>query len=85
MDFLSHPMIGFREAAAELARKDRVLKQSSQDRFAKTDHLLQMSTTGRPRAMLKHVTMPTRKAPDFYNWMPGAFLIFKSSWACKRA
>ena len=49
MDFLSHPMTDFREAAVELARTDRVLKQSSQNRFAKIGHLLQMSTTGCPR------------------------------------
>lgn len=39
---LSHPMSDCREAAAELARKNRVLRKSSQDRFAKIAHLLQM-------------------------------------------
>lgn len=53
VDFLSHPMIDFREATAELARTDRVLKQSSQNRFVKIDHLLQMSTTGCPRVLLR--------------------------------
>ena len=39
---LSHPMSDCREAAAELARRIRVLRQSSQDRFVKIAHLLQM-------------------------------------------
>lgn len=48
VDFLSHPIADFREAAAELARKDRVLKQSSQNRFTIIGNLLQMSTAGCP-------------------------------------
>ncbi|HJI99551.1 MAG TPA: hypothetical protein OIM11_00100 [Coriobacteriaceae bacterium] len=39
---LSHPTRVSRDAAAELARTDRALRQSSQDRIALTVGLLEM-------------------------------------------
>ena len=42
-DLPSHPIRNKRDAAAELACKDRTLKQSSQDRITLVANLLEMS------------------------------------------
>ena len=62
---LSHPTHSSRDAAVELARIERALKQSSQNRIALTVSLLEMPhVVVQPLRGLRFPQLHPREAPD---------------------
>lgn len=63
VDLLSHPTREKRDAAAELAHKDRALRQSSQDRITLFASLLEMSAIIRHPRSEPHTNVLSARHP----------------------
>lgn len=62
-DLLLHPTREKRDAAAELARKDRALRQSSQDRITLITSLFEMSANIRHSRSEPHTNVLSARHP----------------------